>query len=118
MIYETFLKKEMREIIFRLKSNKISGINEIFNRFLRLIIKKLILKITLFFQICFIIDYYFKKFKKVNIIIFRKFKKDDYSKFKIYKSIVFLSTLNKALKTIIIIQFNDYVEKKKILLSK
>ena len=86
---KTFLKKKMRKIIFRLKSDKVSGINEMFNRFLRLIIKQLISKITYFFQIYFIIDYYLKKFKKVNIIILRKFKKNDYSKFKAYKSIVF-----------------------------
>ena len=100
---ETLLKKEIRKIIFRLKSNKVSNINEMFNRFLRLIIEKLISKITHLFQIYFIIDYYFKEFKKVNIIIFRKFKKNDYSKFKVYKSIVFLNTLSKVFKTIIII---------------
>ena len=115
---ETLLKKEMRKIIFRLKSNKASNINKIFNRFLRLIIKELILKIIYLFQICFIIDYYFKKFKKVNIIIFRKFKKNDYLKFKIYKLIAFLSILNKTFKTIIIIRLNDYVEKNNLLLLK
>ena len=60
----------MRKVIFYLKFDKVSNIDEMFNRFLRLIIEKLILKITYFFQICFIIDYHFKKFKKVNIIIF------------------------------------------------
>ena len=118
MTYETFLKKEMRKIIFYLKSNKISSINEMFNRFLRLIIKELISKITHFFQICFIIDYHFKEFKKVNIIIFRKFKKNDYSKLKAYKSIVFLNTLNKIFKTMIIVHFNDYIKKKNLLLLK
>ena len=82
-------EKKMRKVIFRLKSNKVLNINKMFNRFLRLIIKELISKITHFFQIYFIIDYHFKEFKKVNIIIFRKFKKNDYSKFKAYKSIVF-----------------------------
>ena len=111
-------EKKIRKVIFYLKFDKVSNINEMLNRFLRLIIKKLISKITHFFQIYFIIDYYFKKFKKINIIIFRKFKKDDYSKFKMYKLIIFLNILNKALKTIIIIRFNNYVEKKKNLLSK
>ena len=69
---ETLLKKKIRKIIFYLKSNKISSINKMFNQFLRLIIEKLISKITHFFQIYFIIDYYLKEFKKVNIIIFSK----------------------------------------------
>ena len=93
----------MRKIIFRLKSDKVSNINKMFNRFLRLIIKKLISKITHLFQTCFTIDYYFKEFKKVNIIIFQKFKKNDYSKLKTYKSIAFLNILNKTYKMMIII---------------
>ena len=107
----------MRKVIFHLKFNRILNINEIFNRFLRLIIKKLISKITHFFQIYFIIDYHFKEFKKVNIIIFRKFKKKNYSKFKAYKSIVFLNILNKVFKTMIIVQFNDYIKKKNLSLK-
>ena len=109
---ETLLKKKIRKIIFRSKSNKISNINKMFNRFLRLIIEKLISKITHFFQIYFIINYHLKEFKKVNIIILRKFKKNNYSKFKAYKSIAFLNTLNKTLKTIIIVRFNNYIKKK------
>ena len=93
----------MRKIIFRLKSNKVSNINKMFNRFLHLIIEKLISKITHFFQACFIIDHYLKEFKKINIIIFRKFKKNDYLKFKTYKSIALLNTLNKTFKMIIIV---------------
>ena len=81
---------------------------------MRLIIEKLILKIIYLFQIHFIIDFYLEKFKKINIIIFRKFKKNDYSKFKTYKSIVFLNILNKTFKTIIIVQLNNYIKKKKI----
>ena len=54
----------MRKIIFYSKSNKVSNINEMLNRFLRLIIKKLISKITHFFQIYYIIDYHLKEFKK------------------------------------------------------
>ena len=46
---ETLLKKKMRKIIFPLKFNKISNINKMFNRFLRLIIEKLIIKIIYFF---------------------------------------------------------------------
>ena len=115
---ETLLKKEIRKIIFHLKSNKASSINEIFNRFLHLIIEKLILKITHLFQIYFTIDYHFKQFKKINIIIFLKLKKDDYSKFKMYKSIAFLNTLNKTFKTIIIIRLNDYIEENNLLSSK
>ena len=111
-MYETLLKKKIRKIIFYLKFDKILNINEMFNRFLRLIIKKLISKITYLFQIYFTIDYHFKEFKKMNIIIFRKFKKDDYLKFKAYKSIAFLNTLNKIFETIIIVRFNDYIKKK------
>ena len=118
MTCETLLKKEMRKAIFRSKPDKASGIDEMSNRFLRLIIEELITKITYLFQIYFTIDYHLKKFKKINIIILRKFKKNDYSKFKVYKSIVFLSTLSKAFKTIIIIRFNDYIEKNNLLLSK
>ena len=103
MTCETFLKKKIRKIIFRLKSNKVSNIDEMFNRFLRLIIKKLISKITHLFQIYFIINYHFKIFNKFNIITFRKFKKNDYSKFKTYKLIIFLNTLNKAFKMMIIV---------------
>ena len=75
-------------------------------------------KIIYLFQICLKIEYHFMKFKKINIIVFKSLKKNDYSKFKAYKSIALLSILNKTFKTIIITKFNIYAKMNNLLSSK
>lgn len=101
MTCETLLEEEVRKAIFRPKSDKAPGIDGMPNRFLRLVAGELITKITHLFQACFTIRYHPKKFKKANIIILRKPKKDNYSEPKAYRPIALLSTLGKALETVI-----------------
>jgi len=48
------------------------------------------------------LKYYLREFKKVNIIILKKLKKEDYIILKAYYLIILLNTFNKALKLIVI----------------
>jgi len=57
-----------------------------------------------------------KYFKKVNIIILKKSKKNDYLKPKLYIFIIFLIIFNKVLEVIISRKFNNITEKYKLLL--
>ena len=55
-------------------------------------------------------NYYFKKFRKINIIVLRKSKKENYFESKSYRLITLLSTLRKTLKTVIARRLSDYVK--------
>ncbi len=110
-------KKEIRKAIFRPKPDKASGVDGLPNRFLRLITEKLLSKIRHLFQVCVDVGYHSKEFYKINIIVLRKSKKEDYFESKSYRSIVFLSTLRKALKTVITRRLNNCAEDNDLLSS-
>ena len=80
------------------------------NRFLRTVSQKLLSKFTHFFQGCVQLGYHPKEFKKANTIVLRKPKKEDYSEPKSYRPIALLSTLGKALETVIAKKLNDCAE--------
>ncbi len=68
------------------------------------------------FQVYLKQRYYPRYFKKINIIIFKKLKKGDYLKLKLYKFIVLLDIFNKALEVVISKKLNNITEEYKLLL--
>ncbi len=60
-------------------------------------------------------NYYFKKFRKINIIILKKLKKKNYFKSKL---IALLNILKKILKIVITRRLNNYIKDNNLLLLK
>ena len=54
--------------------------------------------------------YHSKKFRKINIIMLRKSKKENYFESKSYRLITLLSILRKTLKIVITSRLNNYAE--------
>ena len=59
-------------------------------------------RLTFIFQTCIGVDYHSKVFRIAKMIILKKIEKSDYTFFKSYRSITFLNTMNKILKSIMI----------------
>jgi len=77
-------KDEVRQTIKRIKANKASNILNILNRALQTDFAKLTLILTSLFNACIIYRYYLKQFKKAQIIVLYKSKKNDYTDSKTY----------------------------------
>ena len=60
-------------------------------------------------------EYCSKHFKKSIIVVLRKFNKENYSIFKIYKFIALLNIMNKIMKSIVIIRLNYVIEQHNLL---
>jgi len=61
------------------------------------------------------VKYYLIEFKKANIIILKKLKKEDYLKLKLYSLITLLNTLKKVLEVVIIKKLGNFIKKYKLL---
>ena len=110
-------KEKVNKTIAKLKTNKASKTNQIFNRMLKTLRETMTKKLTFIFQICINVDYHSKSFREAKIIVLKKMKKSDYTFFKVYKLIALLNTMNKILKSIIINKITE-LAKKNSLLSK
>jgi len=75
----------------------------------------LISAFTNLFQACIRTGYHPRSFKKVNTIILKKPKKTDYSEPKSYRPIALLSTLGKALETVVSQRLSDCAEENGLL---
>ena len=69
---------------------------------LKMLRKTMIERLIFIFQACINVEYHSKLFRKAKIIVLKKINRNDYTFFKIYKSIALLNTINKVLKSIII----------------
>ncbi len=103
-------EEEVRKAIFRPKPDKAPGVDGLPNRFLRLVTEKLLPKFRYLFQACVEVGYHPREFRKANTIVLRKPKKEDYSEPKSYRPIALLSTLGKALETVIARRLSDCAE--------
>jgi hypothetical protein len=90
----------MKKTLRQLTLDKISSLEKISFHILRACFKILTIILILLFQLCIKLNYHSNVFKMINIITIKKFEKDDYIVFKVYKLIIFLNTLNKTLKSI------------------
>ncbi len=103
-------KDEIRQIIKKCKFDNVSNSNEISNRILKILIKKLLSSLTNLFRACVEHDYHSRCFREVNIIILKKSNKNNYTNFKIYKFIALLNRIDKTFEFIIIRKINTFAE--------
>ena len=101
LMEEVIAEQEVRRAIRRPKPDKAPGIDGILNRFLRIVLDGLISAFTNLFQAYIRTGYHPRSFKKANTIILKKPKKTDYLEPKLYRPIALLSTLGKALETVV-----------------
>ena len=101
------IRKKIKKTICWLAVNKVSDISQILNRVLRVKIKKILTFTYHLFNICLKLKYYFKLFKRINIIVLHKFNKKDYTDSKIYHLIVLFNTLKKTLKSVMTTRINN-----------
>ncbi len=101
---------EIRQIINKCKLDSVSSSNEISNRILKTLIKKLLSLLTNLFRACVKHDYHSLCFREANIIILKKSNKSNYTDFKIYRFIALLNTIDKAFESIIARKINTLAE--------
>jgi hypothetical protein len=82
-------------------------LNNIFNRIFKIFMNKLMTHLINLFQVCVALNYHLRCFRKIHIIILKKSRKKNYTNVKTYKSIAFLNTFDKILKSIIAWCIND-----------
>jgi hypothetical protein len=90
----------MLKIIKRIVFNKISNLDEIINKLLKICAFIMMQLLTSLFVVCIQQTYQSKAFKKVNIITLKKIDKKDYTTSKTYRSIALLNIIEKILKFI------------------
>jgi hypothetical protein len=108
---------EIRQTIKRSKSDNASKSNEILNKVLKLLMKKLMFTLMNLFKVCAKQNYHSRCFKKTHIISLKKSNKSNYTNLKTYKFISFLNILNKTLKSIIVKRISNLAETHKLLLE-
>jgi hypothetical protein len=110
-------KNEIRQIIKKCKFDNVSNSNEISNRILKILIKKLFSFLTSLFRACVEHDYYSRCFREVNIIILKKSNKSNYTDFKTYRLIALLNTIDKTVEFIIARRINTFAETHEMLFA-
>jgi hypothetical protein len=108
-------KDEICQTIKRSKSDNASKSNEILNKMLKLLMKKLMFTLMSLFKVCAEQNYHSRCLKKTHIIFLKKSNKSTYTNFKTYKFIAFFNILNKTLKSIIVKRINNFAETHKLL---
>ncbi len=101
------MKNEIRQMIKRCKSNNASKSNDILNRIFKIFVNKLITHLMNLFRVCVALNYHSRCFREIHIIVLKKSRKKNYINVKTYKSIAFLNTFDKILKSVIARRIND-----------
>jgi hypothetical protein len=108
-------ENEIRQTIKKSKSNNVSKSDEIFNKVLKLLMKKLMFTLMSLFKIYAEQNYHSRCFKETHIISLKKSNKSNYTNFKTYRFIALFNTLDKTLKSIIVRRINNLAETHKLL---
>jgi hypothetical protein len=108
-------ENQIRQTFKKNKSNNASKLDEIFNKMLKLLMKKLMFTLTNLFKVCTEQNYHSRCFKKTHIISLKKSNKSNYMNLKTYKLIAFFNILNKTLKSIIVKRINNLTKTHKLL---
>jgi hypothetical protein len=103
-------KNEIRQTIKRCKSNNALKFDDILNRIFKILVDKLMSHLMSLFQVCVALNYHLRCFHEIHIIILKKSRKKNYTNVKTYKSIAFLNTFDKDLKSIIARRINDLMK--------
>jgi hypothetical protein len=106
---------EIRQTIKKSKSDSVSKSDEIFNKVLKLLMKKLMFTLMSLFKVCAEQSYHSRCFRKTHTIFLKKSNKSNYTNFKTYRFIAFLNTLDKTLKSIIVHRISNFAETHKLL---
>ncbi len=93
-------KRKMLKIIKRIVFDKISSLDEIINKLLKIYAFIMMQLLTSLFIVCIQQTYYSKTFKKINIITLKKVDKRNYTISKTYRLIALLNIIEKILKFI------------------
>jgi hypothetical protein len=93
-------KTKILTIIKRFIFNKISSFDDFINKLLKACVFIMIKLLTSLFKTCIQLFYHSKTFKKINTIILKKTKKNDYIISKTYRFIIFWNIMNKIIKSI------------------
>jgi hypothetical protein len=93
-------KREVLKIIKRIVLDKISNLDEIINKLLKICVFIMMQLLISLYVVCIQQTYHSKAFKKVNIITLKKIDKSDYTISKMYRSIALLNIIEKILKFI------------------
>ncbi len=104
------LKDEMKQTIQRVKADKASNAFEISNKVLQTDLTELTLILMSLFNTCITHEYHSKQFRKAQMIVLCKSKKSDYIDSKMYRLIVLLDIMSKALKSIMIKRLSNIAE--------
>jgi hypothetical protein len=108
-------KDEIRQTIKKSKSDNASKSNEILNRMLKLLMKKLMFTLMSLFKTCAEQNYNSRCFKKTHIIFLKKSNKSNYTNLKTYRFIALFNILDKTLKSIIVNRINNFAKTHKLL---
>jgi hypothetical protein len=100
-------KNEIKQTIKKCKSENASKSNDIFNRIFKMLVNKLMSQLMNLFRVYAKLNYHFRCFREIHIIILKKLEKKNYINVKTYKSIAFLNILNKTLESMIARRIND-----------
>ncbi len=101
---------EVKQTIKRIKADKASNISDILNRALQTNLAELISILMSLFNACVIHKYHSKQFKKTQMIVLCKLKKNDYTDSKTYRLIALFNIMKKALKLIMTKRLSDITE--------
>jgi hypothetical protein len=93
-------KRKMLKIIKRIAFDKISNLDEIIKKLLKICAFIMMQLLISLFVVCIQQTYHSKTFKKVNIITLKKIDKKDYTISKTYRSIALLNIIEKILEFI------------------
>ncbi len=94
-------------MIKRCKWNNTSKSDDILNRIFKIFVDKLISHLMNLFRVYVALNYHSRCFREIHIIVLTKSRKKNYTNVKTYKSIVFLNTFDKVLKSMIARRIND-----------
>ncbi len=97
----SLIYREIRKIIYKITSDKISEQINYTNRIIRRLIDNASEQIYLLFERYFRENIQSTQFKSATTIVLRKFGKKNYFNTKIYRLIALLNILNKILKSIV-----------------
>jgi hypothetical protein len=98
--FSSITKKKVLTIIKRFVFDKISSSDDFINKLLKVCALIMIKLFTFLFETCIQLFCHSKTFKKVNTIILKKAKKNDYIISKTYRFIILLNIMNKIMKSI------------------
>ncbi len=103
-------ENEVKQIIKKVKANKALNVSNILNKTLQTNLAKLTLILMSLFNACIIYRYHLKQFKKAQMIVLCKSKKNDYIDLKTYWFIALLNIMSKALKLIMIKRLSNIIK--------